>query len=157
MSNTNDNNEGQSMMREYANRASLLKTKKKFDNLKLMKNKILSLKVDHPLKTSTVINKSTQKDIEFVSQLSSNTSFFNNSNAGYSVCNTCPINYINCLIMDHRLKTFSHRKKLQVSHPSFSQTEHKTIFKLKHTLPINYLPNPKPLKFFARKKKRSDL
>lgn len=32
MSNTNENSEGQSMMREYANRASLLKTKKKYDN-----------------------------------------------------------------------------------------------------------------------------
>ena len=122
-----------------------------------MKNKVLSLKIEHSLKTSTVINKSIQKDIEFVSQLSSNTSFFNNSNVGYSACNTCPINYINCLIMDHKLKAFSHKKKLQVSNPHFTQTEHKTIFKLKPNLPINYLPNPKPLKFFARKKKRSDL
>lgn len=139
-----DNSNSLTLLKQYSLRASVIKPKK-HENLHNLKRQILSIS-----KTSFSKSKERSKDkYLLVSKFSINTnqnslSNINNSSNFYNT--TCPINYVDCLIMDKSLN------KKTDNIVKIKNTKYKLQNKSNHFLPINYLPKSKPLKLLLLKK-----
>lgn len=140
-----DNSNSLTLLKQYSLRASVIKTKK-YQNLHNLKRQILSVsKTNHSKPKERNKNK-----YLLASKLSINTnqnslSNINTSSNLYNI--TCPINFVDCLIMDKSLN-----KQAEHSTIKNKSYKYKLQNKSNHFLPINYLPKSKPLKLLLLKK-----